>query len=391
MSNSALVCYTRKSPNVYNYGRPRVYDITRISPHIFDGNFSIETCGNIFANPSRQASSNYGIGSDGRIALYVDEDYASECSSSYDNDNRAITVEMANDGGKPDYHVADKTIESFINLCVDICKRRGKNKVLWFGDKEKSLSYKPASNEVVFTVHRWFKAKACPGDYLYNRLGKIADEINKRLNESIANNTTYDGLDYAPVFDFGYYYGKYEDLRNVLGNDKKALFNHFINYGMKEGRQAIPDFNVEIYKNNYADLRNAFKDDLPAYYRHYCVWGKNENRIADTDINKSLTSSIINIENPVTKADIDYADVYDYNYYINHYMDLRLAFELDDVATLQHFINYGMNEGRIAKADFNVMNYKNRYADLQNAFGDDLKSYYLHYMQYGKNEGRIAN
>lgn len=390
MSNSALVCYTRKSPNVYNYGRPRVHDITRISPHIFDGNFSIETCGNIFASPSKQASSNYGIGSDGRIALYVDEDYASECSSSYDNDNRAITVEMANDGGKPDYHVADKTIESFINLCVDICKRRGKNKVLWFGDKEKSLSYKPASNEVVFTVHRWFKAKACPGDYLYNRLGKIADEINRRIEESTTNNTTYDGLDYKDVFDFDYYYNEYSDLRNAFGNDKKALFNHFINYGMKEGRIAKSEFNVAIYKNNYGDLRTAFGDDLPAYYRHYCIWGKNEGRTGDTDITKPGNSD------KITKSGItfingrDYADVYDYIYYINNYLDLKNAFGKDDIAALNHFINYGMSEGRIAKSTFNVYHYKDRYADLRATFGDDLKSYYYHYINYGKNEGRIA-
>lgn len=385
MSNSSLVSYTRLSPNKSK----RTHAIDTITPHCMAGNLSVETCGNVFANPSRQASSNYGIGSDGRMALYVEEDYRSWCSSNQANDDRAITIEIANDGGSPDWHISDKAMASLIDLCVDICKRNNIPKLVWSTDKNTRVKHLNGAN---MTVHRDFTSKkACPGDYIYNHLGYVADEVNKRLFENITNNTTYDGLDYAPVFDFDYYVGKYEDLRNAFGNDKKALFNHFINYGMKEGRQAKAEFNVDIYKNNYADLQNAFKDDLPAYYRHYCVWGKNEKRMADTDINKTLTSSIIGVQNPVTKADIDYADVYDYNYYINHYMDLRLAFELDDVATLQHFVNYGMNEGRQAKASFDVFKYKERYADLRNAFGDDLKSYYLHYIYYGKKEGRNAN
>jgi len=384
MSNSSLISYTRLSPNKSK----RTHAIDTITPHCMAGDLSVETCGNVFANPSRQASSNYGIGSDGRIALYVDESNRSWCSSNQANDDRAITIEIANDGGSPDWHISDKAMASLIDLCVDICKRNNIPKLVWSKDKNTRVKHLNGAN---MTVHRDFANKACPGDYIYNHLGYVADEVNKRLNESTANNTTYDGLDYAPVFDFDYYVGKYEDLRNAFGNDKKALFNHFINYGMKEGRQATPDFNVKIYKDNYADLQNAFKNDLPAYYRHYCVWGKNEGRLANMEIN-GITSSAIGLENPVTKYDgIDYSDVYDYNYYINHYADLRIAFEFDDVATIQHFVNYGMNEGRQAKSSFDVFKYKERYADLRNAFGDDLKSYYLHYINYGKKEGRIAN
>ena len=93
MSNSALVSYVRLSPN--HSGR-RKYPITKVTPHYMGGNCSVETCGEIFAPRSRQASSNYGIGSDGRVALYVDEANRSWCSSSSDNDNRAVTIECAN-------------------------------------------------------------------------------------------------------------------------------------------------------------------------------------------------------------------------------------------------------------------------------------------------------
>ena len=394
MSNSSLVSYTRLSPH-YTEGRKSKIDMVII--HCMAGNLSVETCGNVFVN--KRASSNYGIGSDGRIALYVEEKNTPWTTGSdtpkYVNgitgsmlDKHAITIEVANDGREPDWHVSDKAIESLINLLVDICKRNdGIGKLKWSANK--NLTGRVDLQNVA--VHRWYAPKACPGDYLYGKIAYITNEVNRRIVESTANNTTYDGLDYAPVFDFDYYVGKYEDLRNAFGNDKKALFNHFINYGMKEGRQATPDFNVKIYKDNYADLQNAFMNDLPAYYRHYCVWGKNEGRIANMNIN-GITSSAIGLENPVTKyGNIDYSDVYDYNYYINHYADLRIAFEFDDVATLQHFVNYGMNEGRQAKSSFDVFKYKERYADLRNAFCDDLKSYYLHYIYYGKKEGRVAN
>jgi N-acetyl-anhydromuramyl-L-alanine amidase AmpD len=141
------------------------------------GNLTVESCGNIFAPTSRQASSNYGVGTDGRIALYVDEANRSWCTSSTANDNRAVTIEVANDGGAPDWHVSDKALAALIDLCTDICKRNGIPKLLWKADK--SLIGNVAQQNM--TVHRWFAAKACPGDYLYNLHGHIAAEVNKRL------------------------------------------------------------------------------------------------------------------------------------------------------------------------------------------------------------------
>lgn len=174
MSNSPLVTYTKLSPN--HSGR-RNHVIDTISIHCMAGNASVETCGALFADPSRKASSNYGIGSDGRIALYVDEANRSWCTSSASNDHRAITIEVANNGGAPDWPVSDKAYAALLDLLTDICQRNGIKKLLWKGDK----SLIGQVDKQNMTVHRWFAAKACPGDYLYNRHGEIAAEVNRRL------------------------------------------------------------------------------------------------------------------------------------------------------------------------------------------------------------------
>lgn len=177
MSNSSLVRYTRISPN--QYGK-RNHAIDRITPHCVVGQCSIETLGNIFAPKSRGASCNYGIGADGRVGMYVEENCASWCSSNKANDERAVTIECAS-ATVPPYTMNSSVYATLVNLCVDICKRNGKNKLIWFGDKTKTLNYAPKSNEMVLTVHRWFANKACPGDWLYGRLGTLASEVTKRL------------------------------------------------------------------------------------------------------------------------------------------------------------------------------------------------------------------
>ena len=177
-TNSPLVSYTKISPNK---SINRNHAIDTISIHCMAGNLSIEQCGNLFANPSRQASSNYGIGSDGRIGLYVEEKDRSWCTSSKTNDNRAVTIEVANDGGEATgWHVSDAAMASLIKLCADICKRNNIKKLLWKGDKN-LIGQVDKQN---MTVHRWFAAKACPGDYLYSRHGYIADEVNKILGQN---------------------------------------------------------------------------------------------------------------------------------------------------------------------------------------------------------------
>lgn len=177
MSNSPLVVYTRLSPN---HSGQRTHSIDRITPHCVVGQLSAESICGCFTSPSRQASCNYGIGTDGRISLCVEEKNRSWCSSNRDNDQRAVTIECASDKAEP-YTMTDAVYRSLINLCADICKRNGKTKLLWFGDKAKTLSYVPKTDEMVLTVHRWFKNKSCPGNWLYERLGDLATQVTNKL------------------------------------------------------------------------------------------------------------------------------------------------------------------------------------------------------------------
>jgi hypothetical protein len=167
VSNSKYVVYTNISPN----SSARTAPISKITIHHMAGNCSIEVCGNIFADASRQGSSNYGIGTDGRIGLYVDESRRAWTSSNRENDNVAVTIEVANDGGAPDWHISDKALESLIKLCVDICKRNGIKALNYTGDASGNL-----------TRHNMFAATGCPGAYLQSKFPYIAQEVNKQLN-----------------------------------------------------------------------------------------------------------------------------------------------------------------------------------------------------------------
>ena len=180
-TNSPLVSYTKLSPN---HSGQRTHSIDRITPHCVVGQCSVETLGNIFLPTSRQASSNYGIGVDGRVGMYVEEKNRSWCSSSAANDQRAITIECASDNTEP-YAFKDVVYQRLIELCTDICKRNGKTKLLWLGDKTKTLNYSPKSDEMVLTVHRWFANKSCPGNWMYARMGDLASKVTAALGSEV--------------------------------------------------------------------------------------------------------------------------------------------------------------------------------------------------------------
>ena len=174
MSNSPLVDYTRISPNKNS---PRNHKIDTITIHCVVGQCTVETLGNIFAPTSRQASSNYGVGTDGKIGMYVEEKDRSWCSSNAANDNRAVTIEVASDTKHP-YAVNDRAFAALLDLVTDICKRNGIKKLVWSTKKADRVNHKNGCN---ITVHRDYANKSCPGDYLYNRHGEIAAEVNRRL------------------------------------------------------------------------------------------------------------------------------------------------------------------------------------------------------------------
>ena len=180
-TNSPLVSYTKLSPN---HSGQRTHSIDRISPHCVVGQCTVQTLGDIFAPTSRQASSNDGIGKDGKVGMYVEEKNRSWCTSSNANDQRAVTIECASDTSEP-YTMNSAVYDTLIKLCTDICRRNGKKKLLWFADKEKTLAYVPKSDEMVITVHRWFANKSCPGNWLYARLGDLAAKVTAALGGSV--------------------------------------------------------------------------------------------------------------------------------------------------------------------------------------------------------------
>lgn len=184
--NSPLAVYTEISPN--NSGE-RTAAIDRITPHCVVGQCTVEYLGRLFANPETAASSNYGIDRTGRIGMYVPEDCRSWCSSSNANDQRAITIECASDTTAP-YRMNESVYAALVELCIDICKRHGKSKLLWISNKNDALAYQPAPDEMLLTVHRWFAAKDCPGEWLYSRLGALASTVTDRLKTAPDRVTT---------------------------------------------------------------------------------------------------------------------------------------------------------------------------------------------------------
>lgn len=187
MSNSSLVDYVKISPNKNNRINSQYNpsgEITKITIHHMAGNLSVENCGNGFFQEKRQASANYGIGTDGRIGMYVEEKDRAWTSSSPSNDYKAVTIEVANDGGaETNWHVSDKALSKLIELCVDICKRNNIKNLNYTGNSSGNL-----------TRHNMFAATTCPGQYLQSKFPYIASEVNKRLNgeteipsESISN------------------------------------------------------------------------------------------------------------------------------------------------------------------------------------------------------------
>lgn len=147
------------------------------------GQCSVEVLGEVFYPASRQASCQYGIGPDGRVGMYCEEKNRSWCSSSRDNDQRAVTIECASDTTEP-YTMNSTVYAKLVELCTDICQRNGKKKLLWLADKDKTLNYNPKADEMVLTVHRWFANKSCPGNWLYARLGDLAEKVTANLSKT---------------------------------------------------------------------------------------------------------------------------------------------------------------------------------------------------------------
>lgn len=175
-TNSSLATVKVLSPH---HSGERNHKIDTITIHCLVGQCSAKRIGEIFQSQERKASSNYGIGYDGSIGMYVEERNRSWCSSSASNDNRAVTIEVASDTSEP-YAVTDKAYKALIKLLTDICQRNGIKELKWQADK----SLIGQVDKQNMTVHRWFANKSCPGTYLYKRHSQIAKEVNENINSS---------------------------------------------------------------------------------------------------------------------------------------------------------------------------------------------------------------
>ena len=156
-----------------NYTRGRNHSIDKITIHHMAGKLTAAQCGSIFARAGRGGSSNYGIGYDGSVGLYVPEDSRSWASCSRSNDNRAITIEVSNDEIGGDWHVGDVALNKLIDLCVDLCQRYDIKTINYTGDTNGNL-----------TRHNMFTATTCPGPYLQSKFPYIAEQIRAKLGNS---------------------------------------------------------------------------------------------------------------------------------------------------------------------------------------------------------------
>lgn len=220
MSNSPLVSYTQISPNSSN---PRNNKITKITIHHVGGIATVEGLGAVFASPARQASANYGIGSDGRIGMYVEEKNRSWCSSSRDNDNQAITIEVSNDEVGGDWHVSDKVLAKLIDLCVDICQRNGIKKLNFTGNTNGNL-----------TAHRMLASTLCPGPYLYSKFPYIAQEVNKRLGAKTSTATLAPAATASSAL-YCVQVGAFQNKTNASNQQKALKAKGFDGYVAKDG------------------------------------------------------------------------------------------------------------------------------------------------------------
>lgn len=169
-ANSPLIEYAYLSGNA---DFPRTNKIDRITVHHMAGITPLEKLGNQFAQRDRQVSANYAIDIHGKVGCYVEEKNRAWTSSSEENDNRAVTIEVSNDEIGNDWHVSEASIDTLIELCTDICRRNNIEKLEFTGDTNGNL-----------TIHSMFSDKTeCPGPYLKSRLPDIAEAVNRKLSE----------------------------------------------------------------------------------------------------------------------------------------------------------------------------------------------------------------
>lgn len=228
MSNSSLVNITDYSPN---HSGLRNEKITKIAIHHTAGVLTAQRIGSVFKSRNRQASCNYGVGSDGKIVLVVDECNRAWTTSSEWCDNRAVTIETSNSQYGGNWPVSDFVLNRLIDLVTDICKRNNIYPCTYTGDKNGVLQ-----------MHKWYAQTSCPGPYLGSKFTYIANEVNKRLKN-------------------GNYTSKVSDLYRVRKTwaDAKSQKGAFKN--LESAKSLAKKYNYKVYNKNgnqvYPEVKKA--------------------------------------------------------------------------------------------------------------------------------------
>lgn len=169
--------YTNVTPNKSSRNGQAV---DRLTIHCMAGHMTAKACTDYFAKSSTQASANYCIGSDGEVAISCPPEFRSWCSSNGDNDRRAITIEVSSDNKHP-YIFDSKALDTLMEFVPNVMKMYNKSKLVYIADKDKALAYQPKQDEMLLTFHRWFKNKACPGDWWMSMQDAFVNDINKKF------------------------------------------------------------------------------------------------------------------------------------------------------------------------------------------------------------------
>ena len=445
-TNSPLVSYTKLSPN---HSGQRTHSIDTITPHCVVGQCSVESLGAVFANPSRQASSNYGIGTDGRVALYVEEKNRSWCSSSNANDQQAITIECASDNFAP-YAFKDVVYNKLVDLCVDICQRNGKNKIIWMPgtdwySSDKRVKYEPQPNEMKFTLHRDFAKTQCPGSWLIERMQDLADKVNAKLSATPTptpqpipqpqptptpfgpSRITTTEENEKPIWDF--LSAKIKNDYGVAG----LMGNLFAESGLRpENLQNTFEKKFNMTDTQYTDAVNNgsytnFVHDASGYgIAQWTFWSRkdglqkyaaqqkkpihdrtmqlewlwqelNTSYKSTLNVLKNATSVkqasdvvLTEFEKPANQSDAVKKQRADFGMsFYNKYAGSQPSPTPQPTPTPTPSGNY-IYKGVDYSPVFEPNYYSNKYNDLKNAFGNDAKALFNHFTTYGMKEARQA-
>ena len=215
----------------------------------------------------------------------------------------------------------------------------------------------------------------------YVRWGKAAGLHGTGCTEMKGYVTVYGSLDYASVYDYNYYIAKYPEVLNKVGYDDQKVLNYFVEQGMAQHQQASAEFDPVSYRFEYADLRKAYGDTWAGYYNHYVRWGK------AAGLHGTGCTELSGYATVYAGNGLDYAAVYDYNYYIVKYPEVLNKVGYDDQKVLNYFVEQGMAQHQQASAEFDPVYYRNSNPSLQNAYGDTWAGYYNHYVRWGKAAG----